>query len=198
MRQRPISGFTLIELMVALTVLAVLAAIAVPSFIQLRQRSALTGAADQISSFWGDARFEALRRNVPVKIGFESTTAGAFCIGATTVSPNTDTACDCFTAGACDAGAYPADQGQWRGVRVLPIPTTTLGDDDTDAVGVAAIDPKRGVLTDRSDAGRISLVGPAGAHEYRLDIVMDGNGRAIQCEPSAATTKMPSFGDRRC
>lgn len=199
MRARSSSGFTLIELMVTLAVLAVLAVLAIPSFIELRQRSSLKGAADQISSFWGDARFEALRRNVPVKVGFQADAAGAYCIGATTVDATDDTACDCFTANACDVGAFPADQSQWRGVRIFPAPnTTTLGDDDSDVIGVAAINPKRGTLTDRGDAGRISLRGPTGSMDYRLDIIIDGNGRAFQCEPAAAPSKIPDFTDRRC
>jgi prepilin-type N-terminal cleavage/methylation domain-containing protein len=192
-------GFTLIELMVTLSVLAILAVLAVPSFSQLRERSALKGAADQISSFWGDARFEALKRDAAVKVVFNTNASGEFCMGATTVDPNADTACDCFTAGACNVGSYPANQGEWRGVRIIAAPnTTTLGDDDTDTIGVAAIDPKRGTLADRTDSGRIFLRGPNGSTDYRLNVVIDGNGRAIQCEPSAAPSKIPEYTNRRC
>lgn len=200
MRTRTDSGFTLIELMVALAVLAILAVLAVPSFIDLRQRSALKGAADQVTSFWGNARFEALRRNSYVKVGFKTTSAGLYCIGANTATVTTDdTACDCFTAGACNVGAYPDVQTDWRGVRLSPTsPLPTLGDTDTDDDGVAVIDPKRGALTERTDEGRISLQGPPGSQDYRLDVAIDGNGRAIQCEPSAAPSKIPGYSDRRC
>lgn len=198
MTRRSQFGFTLIELMVTLSVLAILAVMAVPSFAQLRQRSALKGAADQVSSFWGNARYEALRRNSLVKIGFRTTSAGLFCIGAnTTTDPADDAACDCFTSGACDVGAYPATQPDWQGVRPgtsLP----TLGDVDTDNDGVAVIDPKRGTLTDRGDAGSIFLRGPIGSQDYRLNVAIDGNGRAFQCEPSTAPNGMPDFSDRRC
>ena len=197
MKRRANSGFTLIELMVTIAVLAILAVLAVPSFTQLRQRSALKGAADQITAFWGNSRYEALRRNSMVKIGFKTTAAGLYCIGAnTTTDPADDTACDCFTSGACDVSAYPATQQDWQGVRVGTSPT--LGDVDTDSDGVAVINPKRGTLTDRGDAGSILLRGPAGSQDYRLNIAIDGNGRAFQCEPSAAPDKMPDFGDRRC
>lgn len=196
MRRRSHGGFTLIELMVTLAVLAVLAVMAVPSFIELRQRSALKGAADQVTTFWGDARFEALRRNVPVKVAFVTNAAGEYCVGATTTAPLTDAGCDCFTSGACNVGAYPASQAEWRGVRIAGL--STLGDNDTDDRGVAAINPKRGTLTDRGDAGRISLKAPPGSQDYRIDVAIDGNGRAIQCEPTAAPSKIPDYSNRRC
>jgi type IV fimbrial biogenesis protein FimT len=190
-------GFTLIELMVTLTVFVVLALLAVPSFQDFRQRTALRGAADQVSSFWGNARFEALKRDSLVKVGFRSSSAG-FCLGAdTTTDPADDTPCDCFTAGSCSIATYPANQSEWRGVRVASNPT--LGDGDgTTTDGVAVIDPKRGGLTQVADEGRILLQGPTGPRDYRLNIAIDRNGRAIQCEPTAAPTKLSDYYDRRC
>ena len=74
-------GFTLLELMVTIALLSVLLVIAVPSFTEFRQRAAIRGAADQVATFWGDARFEALRRNQFVKVGFR-TSGTTFCLGA--------------------------------------------------------------------------------------------------------------------
>lgn len=186
-------GFTLIELMVALAVLAILAVLAVPSFQDFRQRSALRGAADQVSIFWGNARFEALRRDSFVKVGFR-TDGGQFCIGAATTTDEDDnTACDCLTAGACNIAAYPASQREWNGVRVAS--TTTLGSGD----GVVVINPKRAGLTDSDDEGRIFLQAPAnGPMDYRLNVVIDRNGRAFQCEPSAAPSKLSDYTGRQC
>lgn len=191
-------GFTLIELMVAIAVLAILAVLAVPSFLDFRQRSAVRGAADQVVTFWGNARFEALRRDAPVKVGFRSS-SGNFCIGAAVASGAADnTACDCFTAGSCDVASYPATQNEWKGVRVASNPT--LGDDDgSSAIGVAVIDPKRGGLTQAADAGAILLRSPGGGSlDYRINIVVDRNGRAFQCEPAAAPSKLPEFSNRQC
>lgn len=197
MRVANTKGFTLVELMVTLAVLAILVTLSIPTFNDFRQRSALRGAADQVVSFIGDARFEALRRNSDVKIGFVTNPSGAFCIGAaTTTVPGDDASCDCFTAGSCDVSAYPDDQAQWKGVRFPSLPT--IGNDDTDASGVIVIDPKRANLTEAGDVGRISLQSPTGSQDYRVDVVVDRNGRATACQPAAAPSKLSDYQDRGC
>lgn len=191
------NGFTLVELAITLIVLSILVAMTIPTFIEARQRAALRGAADQVASFWADARFEALRRNSFVAVTMQSNVAGNMCLGARTVATNTATACDCFTAGACNVARYPADQSSWRGVRTPGNPT--LGDPDTDTVGVAVIDPKRGGLGNDLHAGGFLLrSSEGGRHDYRLNVTIDRNGRAFVCEPASATDKLPQFINKRC
>lgn len=192
MRVAKARGFTLVELMVTIAVLAILVTLAVPTFNDFRQRAALRGAAEQVVSFWGDARFEALRRDSLVKVGFQ-TSGGDICIGAATTTDPADSAvCDCFTAGACNVAAYPPLQSDWKKARVAS--AATLGG----GTGVAVIDPKRGALTEAGDVGRIRLQAPQGGMDYRLDVVIDRNGRAFTCEPSTAPSKLPDYSGRRC
>lgn len=196
MRRENEIGVTLVELVVTIAVLAIMLTLAIPTFNDFRQRSALRGAADQVASFIGDARFEALRRDSLVKVGYRINGA-EMCIGAHRTTDKADDApCDCFTAGACDVAAYPESQSDWRGVRSAGLPT--VGDTDTDAIGVFVIDPKRASLSQPGDAGRILLQAPQGAVDYRLDVVVDRNARATVCEPSAATAKIPGYQNRRC
>lgn len=190
-------GFTLIELLVTIAVLAIVLAIAVPSFTSFRQRTALAGAADQLVSAWTNARFEALRRDQMLKVSLV-TSSGAFCIGAVETSDPADaTACDCFEADStaadyCDVSFYPGDQSEWQGVTANS--TLTLGG----GTGVAVLDPKRGGLTQTADAGGISLLAPDGTADYRLNVYFDRRGRAVICEPSDAPDKMSRYNDRRC
>jgi prepilin-type N-terminal cleavage/methylation domain-containing protein len=192
------SGITLIELLITLAVLAVLVVAAAPSFVEYRQRAALRGATDQVISFWGDARFEAMRRNSLLKVGFLSDADG-FCLGAAiTTDPADDKPCDCLSAAPapddiCDIGRYPSAQNEWKGVRVAS--ATTLGDGQ----GAVVIDPKRSSLTDPDAAGVILLRSSASSgSDYRLNVVIERFGRAIACEPSDAPSKLPQYVDRRC
>lgn len=66
------AGFTLIELMIAVSVLAVLMAIAVPSFQDLTRNMALAGAANEVVGGLQFARSEAVRRNQ--RVAFEAKT----------------------------------------------------------------------------------------------------------------------------
>lgn len=59
-------GFTLIEMMMALAVIGVLAAITIPSFNEFRLNSRMTSAANDLLGALNVARSEAIKRQVPV------------------------------------------------------------------------------------------------------------------------------------
>jgi prepilin-type N-terminal cleavage/methylation domain-containing protein len=192
--ERRLQGFTLIELMVTLAVMAILMVVAVPSFMEFRQRRALQGASDQLVSAWDQARFEALRRDRQLYVTLRND-SGSVCLGV-----DTGSACDCRAksgeTGFCDVSTFPGDNANLAGVTATANPT--LGEPDTDAVGVAVIDPKRGGITDTGDWGGIALKGPPGRADYRLNFYVDTRGRAVVCEPSDAPAKIPAYSDRRC
>jgi len=63
-------GLTLVELLVTLTVLAILAAIGIPSFVKSIERSRLVGAADNLIANIRHAQAEATKRNIPIQVAF--------------------------------------------------------------------------------------------------------------------------------
>lgn len=69
-------GFTLVELMVTISVMAILLAIAVPSFINASLNSKLNTIANTFVSSAQLARSEAIKRNTPVTLCASSTGTG--------------------------------------------------------------------------------------------------------------------------
>jgi len=171
--------------------------IAMPSFWAFRQRAATRAAAEHAASFWNQARFEAVKRNSAVKIGFVTLPSNAgYCIGAATVDDTTDhAACDCSDVTACNVGRWPEVQTDWNDVTISGTPT--LGPSGANA-GVTVIEPKRTSLVDSTDEGVVSFAGPPGGKSYRLNLLIDRFGRAKVCESAGATDKMSDFYERRC
>lgn len=187
------TGFTLIELMVTISVLAILLVVAIPSFVEFRERAAVRGAGDQLVSFWANARLEAVKRNRPIAVSIKKS-GDAVCMGAST----TLTGCDCFTAAACDVGQYPADLASQRDLRgVTPVGQPTLGVTDTDDEGLAVIDPKRGHLTVATHVGGVTVQSP-GKKSYRLRLYIDRWARPYLCSPTDAPLTLPDYSTRTC
>jgi type IV fimbrial biogenesis protein FimT len=183
-------GVTLIELMVTIAVMAILATLAIPAFTEFRERAAIRGAGDQLVSVWANARLEALKRDQAVSVAIRRNTT-SMCIGAATGTA----ACDCFTANACNAGQYPTDPSDWRGVTMLGKPT--LGPTDTDDIGLATIDPKLGHLSDDSDVGGVTIQSQSGT-KYRLRLYVDRWARPYLCSPTDAPLALPDYATRTC
>lgn len=68
MRARENSGFTLIEVMVTITVLAIMLAIAAPSFVNLIENSRVRTQADTLLTAINLARSEAVKQGAPMSI----------------------------------------------------------------------------------------------------------------------------------
>ena len=128
MRARRAPGFTLVELIVAMTVLAILATLAVPAFTAHFEKARLRSAADAVVALVAEARLAAVKQARAVSVQF--TGHGAhWCVGAREASlPSAGMpmvgvdVCDCLADGdACVVDARRAVVGSalHRGVDLL-------------------------------------------------------------------------------
>ena len=79
MAARRQTGFTLIELMVAVIVLAILTAIATPSYVEYLERSRLKGAVEETLTLLAQARQGAVEADRNVKVRLTATVYGLVC-----------------------------------------------------------------------------------------------------------------------
>ncbi len=97
-RQRPparrAQGVTLLELAMALAVVAILGALAVPSLGARMERQRTQAAAEKLAGDLAEARFEAAQRGLPLTVRSQ---AGSGWCWAVATTPT----CDCHTGQAC-------------------------------------------------------------------------------------------------
>lgn len=81
-RTRTSRGFTVLELMITVALLAILLAAAVPSFRTAIQNNRLTASSNQLLTAFQQARSEALKRKVPVSVCAADTSASTPACGS--------------------------------------------------------------------------------------------------------------------
>jgi type IV fimbrial biogenesis protein FimT len=171
-------GFTMIELMVTLAVLAILLVAAVPSFTDFFDKNRVRGAADGVISLIGNARAEAVKTDLDVNIAFTKSSATAWCVGANAATPPTGgapaddaDACDCTDAAACIVG------GQRSAIGVGAYPDVAIGT----IPGSFAFDSKLGVVTPLA-TNSVTLTSPRGKYDIKVEV--NALGQARLCVPS--------------
>lgn len=92
---RYIRGFTLTEALLAVTVLAILTSLAVPSFTYMVRSNQVKTTAESIYQFLGVARSEAIKLDSNVSVNIQ--TGSSWCVGSRASST-----CNCNTAGNCN------------------------------------------------------------------------------------------------
>ena len=179
-------GFTLVELIVAMAVFAILATLAVPAFATYFEKARLRGAADAVVALVADARLAAVAQGRAVSVTFVGEGA-QWCVGAREAqSPSAGMplvgmhACDCTGAGdACEVDARRAvvSSAMHSGV-VLVAPVGAVAFQG--ATGLRA-DPSNGVARLASRTGRFAMtlaISPLG------QVSICGSGGAMSGVPS--------------
>ncbi len=156
-------GLTLVELLVVISVTAVLMAIAIPTFSSILSSSRLRGVADVLMTDLRLAMTESTKRDSDVWVSFQYDPGGAnWCYGL-----SLDGSCNCRNVNECSID----------GVERVSQTSTAVWVDPTSSSYV--FKPKRSTVT----AGNIELEADNGKE---IRIVISGYGRIKPCSPSGA------------
>lgn len=178
-RKVRLDGFTLVELVVSVSVMAILATAAAPSFIDFLDKNRVRGAADEVASLISNARAAAVKSDRDVSVAMAGTGA-AWCIGANGAPPpvggmpaGAAVPCDCTDPSApaeCLVGGqrFAVDVGAHPDVQV-----GALFDELT-------FDGTLGVVSSL-DARSVVLTSPSG--KYDIEIRVNPLGQAYLCIP---------------
>jgi prepilin-type N-terminal cleavage/methylation domain-containing protein len=136
------TGFTLIELMLVLAVVAIITSFALPSYRTLIEKRQATSGAEQLAGFVSTAQFEAVKRNENISVSFTRIDSDTWCVGKVSGTA----ACDCGELdpeanSACVIGSrLPADNPH---LSVINQANFNTGDDltgnDCEAPGVISV-----------------------------------------------------------
>ncbi len=163
MRRRA-RGLTLLELMVALAIVAVLLTLALPSFGSIVARHRLKATAEQLSADLAELRLLAAQRGQALHLDVQP--GAQWCYALTTLS-----GCDCRVAQSC----------QLKTVRAIDHPGVTLVEGREMRVDAHVVGPV-------PSSGRALLQGSEGA---TLRVGLTPLGRPKVCAPSAAVPGYP-------
>lgn len=177
-------GFTLIELMVALTVAAALATLAVPAFRDQFQKRRIKGAADNLYASLQYARSEAVKRNRGVHVNFTVTSTTNWCYG---LSEDNNTRPLGGAEVACDCATTPANcivNGQQKVVTSADYPDVEITSDYGHAAGDnLTFDPVRGTIVAANPTNDVTL--GIGSKLVRVRTTLLGQVQI--CAPSGST-----------
>ncbi len=179
------SGFTLVELMVTVAVLAILVGIAIPSFQGTLDKRRIIGAAEQIYADLQYARSEAIRQNKSVTVHFRNAgTNTTWCYGMNvherTVSYSG--ACDCTTTTSGAENSNCTVRGLTKTVYSTDyrgISLTAASFSGTSGTTFTTFTPLRGI----GAAGTPKL---RSASDFLVEIVVSPQGRIRPCSPPSS------------
>ena len=169
------AGFTMVELMVALVVAAVLVAIAIPSFTGMLARNRLDGVFNELQTDVQLARTESVSRNLPVRVTF-----GVGCYVIHT-HPAGAGATSCSQSGPSTIGASATE------IKTMQLqPGTSTSFAPQSSLTYVEFDPVRGTATWDGGAvtGSVNVTSSAGAWQLQVNVL--ATGRVQTCSPGGS------------
>ena len=174
-------GFTLLELVIVMAIVAIGVALAVPTYQNVTQRRQTTAQAEELAAFLAFTQSEAIKKNTPISVELKYTSANNWCIGAA----ETLTGCDCKGLGtACTI------EGVFRTMSSATQEKSSMLSPGSDDV-VFAFDPVRGTMIDIDLIPHaFTLQSDNAKYELRVDVAP--TGRIKICNSDSNKT-VPGF-----
>ena len=174
------TGFTLIELMTVIAIVAILTALAAPSFSGLTAKKRVEGALTELTTDLQFARSEAVQRNRNVRITF-----GTDCYVIHTVG---STATSCTQSGGASLGTGAV------GVKTVQLDAgSTVSFSPNDSLTYLMFDSVRAMATwdgTNVDTGSVNINSSAGNWQLRASVTSVGRTQA--CSPNGSVAGYPS------
>jgi type IV fimbrial biogenesis protein FimT len=169
-------GFTLIELMVVMALVAIILAIAAPSFTTTVTKRRMEGVAAELSTDIQYARSEAAQRNAAVGVVFGTSCYTVYVLGTT----------DATTCAALGTGGSLLKNVQIAGGTSLAFAPAVAG-------AFIAFDPVRGMAIDAATgatdlSGVVTFTNSAG--NWQIQAVVTKVGRTKLCSPNNTVTAL--------
>lgn len=172
-------GFTLIELIIVLTIVAIGVALAVPSYSDALQRRETQAQAEDLVAFVSYAQSESVKFNQMVSVHLSYTDKDNWCIGAN----EGNAPCDCNEAVTSEAD-FCSLNGVAKILRSSAQTKSSMTAASTDKTLV--FDPIRGTMAvaDLGNAHGLTLESDNGNWSLQVDIA--ATGRVRLCNPDSA------------
>ena len=171
-------GFSLVEVMMSLVLVAIGLALALPSYRDMVEKRQVTNGAEQLASFINTAQGVAMKTNQVVTISYARSDDNDWCVGAV----SGETACDCTETDTvatdyCQIATQPfvLNNGHAGDLELMHA---------MDGDGAYAFDPIRGLFLDLDDSLTVELRSPS--EDFRLSLVVNSTGRVILCSGDSA------------
>lgn len=195
-------GFTLVELLIVVVIVAIGLALAVPSYNDIVERRQTTQAAEEVAAFLSQARGWAAKINDEVTVSTVLDVSGNWCFGMVSGTTQcncatTPTACVVEDVTGTDAqivlDGFDRSTTPWtpryRKARLNTI--TGSGDGTPDEF---TFDPVRGIkMTDDLAVHTYDFDSVNG--NWSLNVRVDPTGRVRVCYPSNAAKDVPGFAE---
>jgi len=166
-------GFSLVEVMMSVVLLAIGIGLAIPSYRDMVEKRQVTNGAEQLASFLNTAQGVAMKTNQLVTISYSRSSHDDWCVGAV----SGETACDCtetdpLDSEYCQIASQPfiLNDGHTADIELVH---------EMEGDGAYAFDPIRGLFIDLDDSLTVEL--HSDSRDFKLNLMVNSTGRVILC-----------------